>query len=261
MTQFDFGKNWKAFSDSALTSERVTQARADFHDLMKGVTLAGKTFLDIGFGQGLAICFAKESGARPYGNDINPKCVEALNSTVRFFPTVDLSLIPSVVGSILDEGPLAQLRNLRPAGFDIVYSWGVLHHTGAMDEAIRRAASLVKSEGLLVLAIYTTHWSSPAWAVIKRVHTRLPSFIRRILIALFFPVIFVAKLAVTRKNPFKMDRGMSFYHNVVDWIGGYPYEHATKEEIIVFLESLGFRLERIIPATVPTGCNQFIFRR
>lgn len=261
MTQFDFGENWKSFSDSALTPERVTQARADFHDLMKGVSLAGRTFLDIGFGQGLAICFAKESGAQPFGNDINPKCVEALKSTVRFFPAVDLSSIPSVVGSILDEALLEQLRNLRPTGFDIVYSWGVLHHTGAMDEAIRRAASLVKSEGHFVLAIYSTHWSSPVWAVIKRMYARVPSLIRRILVAVFFPVIFVAKFAVTRRNPLNMERGMSFYHNIVDWIGGYPYEHATKEEIKASLESLGFRLERIIPATVPTGCNQFVFTR
>jgi SAM-dependent methyltransferase len=260
-THFDFGENWKSFSDSALTSERVAQARTDFDDLIRDAILPRRTFLDVGFGQGLAICLAKETGAEVYGNDINPKCVEALRSTGRFFPDVDLASIPIVVGSILDDVVLQGLSQLRPGGFDIVYSWGVLHHTGAMDEAIRRTASLVKSGGSFVLAIYNTHWSSPVWGLIKRIYNRAPWFARQILVALFLPLIFTAKFAVARGNPLKMKRGMSFYHDVVDWIGGYPYEHRTKDEVSALLESLGFRLERFIPATVPTGCNQFVFRR
>jgi 2-polyprenyl-6-hydroxyphenyl methylase/3-demethylubiquinone-9 3-methyltransferase len=260
-THFDFGENWKSFSDSALNPERIARARADFHELMQGVILTGRTFLDVGFGQGLAICLAKEARADVYGNDINPTCLEALRSTVRFFPDVDLTSIPIVVGSILDDVVLQRLGQLQRGGFDIVYSWGVLHHTGAMDEAIRRTASLVKPGGSFVLAIYNTHWSSPVWGLTKRMYNRAPPLVRRILVALFLPLIFAAKFVVTRRNPLKMERGMSFYHDVVDWIGGYPYEHRTKHEVRALLESLGFRLERSIPATVPTGCNQFVFRR
>lgn len=262
-THFDFGENWKSFSDSALTSERVALARTDFHELMNNVPLAGRTFLDIGFGQGLAICLAKEAGAKPFGNDINPKCIEALKSTARFFPNVDLNSIPILVGSILDEGVLLRLKNLPPTGetrFDVVHSWGALHHTGAMKSALRHAASLVEPGGFFVLAIYNTHWSSPIWSVIKWTYAYAPSIIQRIFVALLFPMIFIAKLAVSRGNPLRKERGMSFYHDVVDWVGGYPYEHATIEEVQIFLGKSGFQMERAIPATVPTGCNQFVFR-
>jgi 2-polyprenyl-3-methyl-5-hydroxy-6-metoxy-1,4-benzoquinol methylase len=261
---FDFGKNWKSFSDSALTEKHIGQALSDFHNLMKDVPLKGRSFLDIGFGQGLTLCLAYRAGATCYALDIDPTCVEALRSTARFFPDIDADSIPVVAGSILDDRISEKLRQLRPVkeagGFDVVHSWGVLHHTGTMQNAIQRAASLVRSGGHLVLAIYNTHWTSPIWHLIKRIYVRSPRVIQRILIALFFPLIFVAKLAVTRRHPFKQARGMDFYHDVIDWIGGYPYEYATVEEIKRLVESLGFRLERTIPTGVPTGCNQFVFR-
>ena len=263
--QFDFGRNWKSFSESALTSDRVEGARLDFRNLMQGVPLRGRTFLDIGFGQGLALCLAQEAGAKAYANDINPKCVEALKATARFFSELDTYSIPTVVGSILDDTTLQTLRQLPSAaeagGFDIVHSWGVLHHTGAVADATQRAASLVRPGGHLIIAIYNTHWSSPAWYLIKRAFVTLPGLGQRILTALFFPVIFIAKMAVIRGNPLKKDRGMDFYHDVIDWIGGYPYEHATVEQVKALVESFGFKLERTIPTVVPTGCNQFVFRR
>jgi 2-polyprenyl-3-methyl-5-hydroxy-6-metoxy-1,4-benzoquinol methylase len=263
--QFDFGQNWKSFSESALTSERVESARADFRDLTQGITLRGRTFLDIGFGQGLALCLAQEAGAKAYANDIDPKCVEALKATARFFSEFDADSIPTVIGSILDETTLQTLRQLSPVteagGFDIVHSWGVLHHTGAMAEATQRVASLVRPGGCLIIAIYNTHWSSPAWNFIKRAFVTMPALVQRIFTALFFPLIFIAKMAVMRRNPLQKERGMDFYHDVVDWIGGYPYEHATVGHIKALVESFGFKLERIIPAAVPTGCNQFVFRR
>jgi 2-polyprenyl-3-methyl-5-hydroxy-6-metoxy-1,4-benzoquinol methylase len=263
--QFDFGENWKSFSTSALTAERVALARADFRNLLAKVPLQGRTFLDIGFGQGLALCLAREFGARCYACDINPKCIEALKSTARFFPDLDPSSIPLIVGSILEDAILEKLRQIPPVreagGFDIVHSWGVLHHTGAMYDAIRRAASLVCQRGYLIVAIYNTHWTSPIWSFIKRAFVTVPALIQRIFIALLFPLIFLAKVAATRRNPLKKERGMDFYHDVIDWIGGYPYEYATVGEIKTLLGPLGFQLERIIPAAVPTGCNQFVFRR
>jgi 2-polyprenyl-3-methyl-5-hydroxy-6-metoxy-1,4-benzoquinol methylase len=263
--QFDFGENWKSFSVSALTAERVELARADFRALLERVPLKGRTFLDIGFGQGLALCLAGECGAQCYGCDINPKCVEALVSTARFFPEVDPVSIPLFVGSVLDDTTLEKVRQIPPVqkagGFDVVHSWGVLHHTGAMNDAIRRAASLVRLKGHLIIAIYNTHWTSPSWYFIKRAFVTMPTLIQRIFIALLLPLIFIAKAVVTRRNPLKKERGMDFYHDAIDWIGGYPYEYATVGEIGALLESLGFQLERTIPAVIPTACNQFVFRR
>ncbi len=50
---FDFGQNWLEFSKKALSNDRVIQAKTDFCCLMKEVPFNDKSFLDIGFGQGL----------------------------------------------------------------------------------------------------------------------------------------------------------------------------------------------------------------
>ena len=102
MTGFDFGKNWLEFSDKALTPEKISQARRDFSALMQGIPLKNKTFLDIGFGQGLSLLAASEKGARTYGNDINARCLDVLHRNARFFPAVDAANIEVVMGSILD---------------------------------------------------------------------------------------------------------------------------------------------------------------
>ena len=263
--QFDFGENWKSFSRSALEPESVDAARAGFRDLFRDVPLEGRSFLDIGFGQGLGLCLAHEAGARVHACDINPKCVEAMKSTARFFPEFPLASLPLVVGSILEDATMRKLLALPAAaesgGFDVVQSWGVLHHTGDMKTALRNAASLVRPGGYFVLAIYNTHWSSPAWHAIKRTYVAAPAFLRKLLNGFFVPVIFLAKFAVTRQNPLRQERGMDFYHDVVDWVGGYPYEHATIDEVAAMVRADGFEMERVIPALVPTGCNQFVFKK
>jgi 2-polyprenyl-6-hydroxyphenyl methylase/3-demethylubiquinone-9 3-methyltransferase len=151
MSRFDFGKNWKSFSDFALSSERAERARPDFHDLPKGVPLSGKTFLDIGFGQGLALCLAREGGASGSGIDIDTECPEALAKTLRFFPAIDPGLIRVLTASIPEELIRKHLRRFpdvdAAGGFDVVYLWGVLRHTGALDDAIEQAASLVRGGG------------------------------------------------------------------------------------------------------------------
>lgn len=263
--QFDFGENWKSFSVSALEARDVEKARTSFGDLFRNVPLAGRSFLDIGFGQGLGLCLAHEAGARVYACDINPKCVEAVESTARFFPEFQVSSLPLALGSILEDATIEKLQALLPESeggdFDVVQSWGVLHHTGDMKTAIRNAASLVKPGGYFVLAIYNTHWSSPLWYWIKRTYVSSPPLLRKLLAAAFVPIIFVAKFVITRQNPLRQERGMDFYHDVVDWVGGFPYEHGTAEEIATMVGANGYEMERLIPTIVPTGCNQFVFKK
>ena len=182
---------------------------------MLGVDLRGQTFLDIGFGQGLTLLIATAMGARTAGCDINPLCVEVLQMNQRrFFAEVPIAEIPVVIGSILDDQTVERLRATAPdqtGAFDIVHSWGVLHHAGDMNRAIRLAASLVKRGGFLVIAIYARHWSSRFWLAIKRLYNVGPRWIQRALVALFSPVILAAKWIVTRRNPLKQTRGMNFY--------------------------------------------------
>ena len=257
---FDFGKNWEDFSREALDPGRVAQASADFHALLAGIELRDRAFLDIGFGQALGLLNAASSGARAVGCDINPKCARLVEKNRHFFPAA--RDIPVVVGSILDAEVVSRLRAAnggRP--FEIVHSWGVLHHTGDMTKAIAHAASLVAPGGHFILAIYNRHWSSRTWKVIKHLYVLSPRLLQRLFIALFYPVIYGAKWIATGRNPHTQDRGMDFYYDVVDWVGGYPYEYASADETIRELAGLGFRCVRQIPAGVPTGCNQFVFVR
>lgn len=260
--QFDFGKNWTNFARKALDSASVRQAKEHFQQLIAGVAIKDQSFVDIGFGQGLSLLIAKGLGARVVGCDINKNCLAALTATAGAFPDSKPTDIPIVIGSILEAPTLKKLAALGDDGqYDIVHSWGVLHHTGDMVTAIRHAASLVKPGGTFILAIYNRHWSSRAWLLIKWLYCMSPIFFQKVMIALFFPIIWLAKLLVTGRNPLRQERGMNFFYDVIDWVGGYPYEYASAEEVRNMLQRLSFRCEREIAATVPTGCNQFVFRR
>ena len=263
--QFDFGQNWADYSSNAITPERITQAIKEFELLLSyaDLNINEKTFLDIGFGQGFCLLQATALGALTVGCDINPKCAEVIERNRIHFPETAGKKIPVTIGSILDPKIVEKLKDISPEekGYDIVHSWGVLHHTGNMKLAIENAAKLVKPSGYLVIAIYNRHWSSAAWRAIKWLYCKSPSFVQRLFIIGLYPVIYTAKWWVTRSDPQRQLRGMDFFYNVIDWVGGYPYEYASSAEVIKYIESMGFRVCRFVPAQVPTGCNEFIFRQ
>jgi 2-polyprenyl-6-hydroxyphenyl methylase/3-demethylubiquinone-9 3-methyltransferase len=255
--QFSFGKNWQSYTHNVLSQEKIAQARDAFRSLLGDIDMTGRSFLDIGFGQGLGLLLADEMGAEVLGIDNDADNLKAIQETCAVF---GMTQMPQThIGSILDRDFLHQFSG--KAGFDVVHAWGVLHHTGNMPQAICNAAELVKEGGAFICAIYNQHWSSPVWKAIKRIYLRSPQMLQRVLIGLFYPIIYFAKWATTGEHPAKMDRGMDFYHNLVDWVGGYPYEYAEPEDIVRRVCRLGFECIRFRPARVPTGCNEFIFRK
>jgi SAM-dependent methyltransferase len=255
MMRFSFGKNWQSYSKYAITTARIEQARQTFRELITGIDIKGKKFIDIGFGQGLSLIAAAEMNADVLGVDLDSDNVEALDhiSRVMGFPKP----IKTLIVSILDDGFVDQGRGR----YDIVHSWGVLHHTGQMKKAIDNACALVAEGGVFICAIYNRHWSSPLWKVIKWSYNRFPESIQKIMIALFYPILYMAKYIVTLKNPKKKERGMDFFHDVVDWVGGYPYEYAGMQEIRDYVCDHGFECVKMRAAQVPTGCNEFMFKR
>ena len=253
MRMFDFGSNWQAFSQRRLDTHRLSLAVRSLQSLLQRQTLRGSSFLDVGCGSGLFSIAAHQLGAAPVvGIDINPKCITiceqnrdrfAAKAPIRFLKAS--ALIPESFQSL--------------GQFDTVYAWGSLHHTGAMWDAIRYVTQQVSPGGTFALAIYNKHVTSPAWKGIKWLYNHLPNPGQQALAYPSAAIIYVAKFLVTRRNPLDNERGMDFWYDVIDWIGGYPYEYSSPQRVQEFVTAQGFALRRYVPARVPTGCNEFIF--
>lgn len=252
---FKFGENWASFSKN-IDESRIEEAMQSLKVLFGENGIENKSFLDLGCGSGLFSIAAHRLGARKVlGIDVDPVSVATSQTNASQWLN-DPSSISFCQLSVLDTDQLSKLGT-----FDIVYSWGVLHHTGDMNLALENASKRVATHGLLMIAIYNRHWSSLPWKMIKWFYNRVGPLGQRILVWLFMPVIFAAKWLVTFQNPFRMQRGMEFMHNVVDWVGGYPYEYASIPEMKTSLKTLGFETLKVRPAIVPTGCNEFICRK
>ncbi len=252
---FEFGKNWASFSRQ-LDEQRIEEAMRSLESLFGRGAVKGKSFLDVGCGSGLfSIAAARLGASRVLGLDIDPVSVSTSRANTRKWLSGDSTTISFEQSSALDTEHMNTL-----GGFDVVYSWGVLHHTGNMTLALENVVKRVNRDGMLMIAIYNQHWSSPAWKAIKWLYNKLGGFWRRVLIAIFTPIIFVAKFLVTFKNPLTMTRGMDFMHNITDWVGGYPYEYASVDGMRKILEGYGFSVLSVRKATVPTGCNEYVCR-
>ena len=250
---FKFGENWASFSRQ-LEEEQVEAAMNSLESLFGKGSLEGKSFLDIGCGSGIfSIAAARLGASKVLGLDVDPVSVSTSLANAEQWFQGDRARLSFQLLSALDTPKMQSLDK-----FDIVYSWGVLHHTGNMALALKNSAGRVNEHGAFMIAIYNRHWSSLPWKLVKWSYNKVGSFGQRILIWIFTPVIFTAKFLVTFKNPLKMRRGMDFMHNIIDWVGGYPYEYASVAEMTQILKQLGFEMLLVRPTKVPTGCNEFV---
>ena len=263
--RFEFGKNWSRFL-SVLGEERIRQAETSLQEMLGVGDLAGKRFLDIGSGSGLFSLAARRLGASVHSFDYDPQSVAcAKELRRRYFPNDSSWTIEE--GSALDQRYLESLGQ-----FDVVYSWGVLHHTGQMWQALEYVHPMVSPGGTLFIAIYNDMGTqSIRWRKIKKIYCSLPSALRP-------PFAFVVNLPRDSKHVVKSliklrpqeyvymwtryseRRGMSRWHDIVDWVGGYPYEYAKPQEIIEFFERRGFVLDNL-KRTNGIGCNEFVLRK
>jgi 2-polyprenyl-3-methyl-5-hydroxy-6-metoxy-1,4-benzoquinol methylase len=262
--RFEFGKNWQRFL-SVLDNERIAEAGRSLRDMLGVEDLRGKSFLDIGSGSGLFSLAAMRLGAeRAHSLDYDPQSVACtLELKRRYFGEAENWTVEQ--GSALDSEYLARLGQ-----WDIVYSWGVLHHTGDMWKALGNVVPLVRPGGQLFISIYNDQgFFSRAWRKVKVLYNR--SRVSKALVAaVFIPYFVLRGFAVDllrRRNPlkayteYKKSRGMSRVHDWFDWLGGYPFEVAKPEEIFDFFHKRGFELEHITTCQGGLGCNQFVFTR
>jgi len=255
MDKFAFGENWHKYSQR-IGPEDYLAAKKSLAELVPD--LKDKTFLDIGCGSGLFSIAASALGAKEVlGIDVDPESVatsiELLDKISQWDPAVKKNIVLFKEDSILND-------TLHALQYDIVYSWGVLHHTGDMYKAFKNVIALVNKKGLLVIAIYNRHFTSPIWKAIKYTYVKSPALIQKLLVPAVAAVKLVGTL-VSGQNPFKKARGMRFYSDIVDWVGGYPYQYASIEEVRGYFEARGFKTKNIIKTAGFTGCNEFVFER
>ena len=261
--RFGFGENWANFLRH-LDEDRIAAAERSVRELV-GVDLAGRSFLDVGSGSGLFSLAARRLGADVTSFDYDPQSVACTRTLrERFFPGDEEWRVEQ--GSALDRDYLETLGR-----FDVVYSWGVLHHTGAMWAALDNVSRLVKPGGTLVVAIYQDQgaWSE-RWTRIKHLYCASGPVGRAAIIGTHLAWNVGRNLLadlVWMRNPlrryasYRDGRGMSFYHDVKDWLGGYPFEVAKPEQVFDFYEQRGFRLRHLHTERGTQGCNEFRFTR
>jgi SAM-dependent methyltransferase len=263
-TIFRFGINWLKFVTD-LKEEQIVEAQESLQKLLDRADLSGLTFLDIGSGSGLFSLAARKLGARVCAFDFDPDsvaCTQSLRD--RYFPGDDDWTVER--GSILD---MAYAKRLGT--FDIVYSWGVLHHTGAMWTALERATSLVAPGGTLAIALYRRTPLCGAWRIEKRLYAAAPSTVQTVVRGAY-KAAYLTGIAATGRSPsgyvrgYKSSRGMNWHRDVHDWLGGHPYESASPEEVKAHLGRLGLRIMRSFerPAGMGlfgTGCDEYVCRR
>ena len=264
--RFEFGRNWSRFL-AVLDEGRIAAAERALQAMLEASRLDGLRFLDIGSGSGLSSLAARRLGAQVRSFDYDPRsvaCTAELRQ--RYFPSDSEWTVER--GSALDGDYLRGLGT-----FDIVYSWGVLHHTGRMWEALENAAIPVAPGGRLFIGIYNdTGTQSRRWHWIKRTYNELPGPARTpFAVAVTLPGELKALAgAALRRRPgdyfrswanYHHRRGMNKWHDIIDWVGGYPYEFATPDQLFDFYRLRGFGLSKLKCGGAGLGCNEMVFER
>ncbi len=258
--RFKFGENWLSFLNS-INEQRIIVAEEALKNMLSVKHLKNKKFIDVGSGSGLSSLAARRLGATVHSFDYDPQsvaCTQELKN--RYFAKDDAWIIEK--GSVLDTEFISKLGQ-----HDVVYSWGVLHHTGNMWSGLENVIQLVGIKGVLFIAIYNNEgFYSNLWKKIKKTYNS--GMVGRYTVKVLFYPWFALRLLIAGlinyHNPFKFffeyknRRGMSIVHDWDDWLGGYPFEVAKPEELFHFYHTKGFELVNM-KTTNRLGCNELIF--
>lgn len=263
---FAFGKNWASYAEQVSKIE-INQAAESLRRLLGGNLLNGKRVLDIGCGSGIHSLSSLQLGAREViAVDIDPQSVYTAETLLQHHAAgCHFRVIEKSIFDIYpDDFGL----------FDLVYSWGVLHHTGDMDRAIRRATQMVSTDGEFAFALYHQTLMCPVWKVVKKWYSNA-SQTGQSAMRLIYNALKIVRLWARGRSyrsflqDYHQQRGMNYYTDVHDWLGGYPYESILPGHVERLMVAMGFSRVRWfvrdwIAADLGlfgTGCDEYVYRK
>ena len=122
------------------------EAEPFIHDFAGFASSHGKTVLEIGVGMGTDHVNFARSGAKLSGIDLTEHGVDLVRKRL-------------ALEGLESDLRVGDAENLpyEDGSFDVVYSWGVLHHTPNSARAITEAVRVLKPGGRLCVMLYARH--------------------------------------------------------------------------------------------------------
>jgi 2-polyprenyl-6-hydroxyphenyl methylase/3-demethylubiquinone-9 3-methyltransferase len=263
-THFAFGENWASYAEG-VSETQVAWSQRCMQSLLGEGWVGGKSVVDVGSGSGLHSAAALSLGAASVlALDRDPASVATTRAVLaRFAPEGTRYEVREADILALDASAIGQ--------FDLVYSWGVLHHTGAMVRAIERAASLTAPGGRFAFALYRKTWLCPLWKIEKRFYSHASKAtqarMRDAYVALYrLRAALAGQDFAQFLRDYPRQRGMDFEHDAHDWLGGHPYESIDTPGVNRIMHRLGFRHvhSNVTPRHIGvfgSGCDEYVFER
>ncbi len=274
--RFAFGLNWDRFVERHFSHDRVKAAREKLLRALRLDSLEGLSFIDIGCGSGLHSLAALQAGAaQVFSFDYDQNSV-ATTLRVKEMHGKPVNWVVAQA-SVLDHVFMTKLEKA-----DIVYSWGCLHHTGNMWKAIENARIPLKPNGVLFIALYshTVYADSSVlngdplpeqWLKIKKRYNSMGQTRKRLCeLSYVFNqeirrhswnpkrILRNAVIWYHQYNNYSQSRGMDYWTDIRDWLGGWPMEFVKERELFLFARD---RLDlELLDCITGAGNTEFLFR-